>query len=183
MTNQKHFESSSNDLTLVLGGTGKTGRRVVERLHSMGRSTRVASRSATPSFNWNRPENWSGFLNGVTSVYMTYAPDLAIRGATESIKQFVDLAVSHGIERLVLLSGRGEEEAQACEKIIQEASVKWTIVRASWFMQNFSEGEFLNMVLDGAITLPANNVDPCKAAQSQKKAARMCFAGQVSAER
>lgn len=158
MTNQTNFESSSNDLTLVLGGTGKTGRRVVERLHNMGRKTRVASRSATPSFNWNHPENWSEFLGGVTSVYITYAPDLAIPGATQSIKEFVDLAVLHGIGRLVLLSGRGEEEAQACEKIVQEASVKWTIVRASWFMQNFSEGEFLNMVLDGAITLPANDV-------------------------
>ena len=58
----------------------------------------------------------------------------------------------------MLLSGRGEEEAQACERIVQESGVDWTVVRASWFTQNFSEGEFLEMVLDGAITLPATDV-------------------------
>jgi uncharacterized protein YbjT (DUF2867 family) len=58
----------------------------------------------------------------------------------------------------VLLSGRGEEEAQACERIVQESGVAWTIVRSAWFNQNFSEGEFLGMVLDGRITLPAGDV-------------------------
>ena len=32
------------------------------------------------------------------------------------------------------------------------------MVRASWFNQNFSEGEFLGMVMNGAITLPATAV-------------------------
>jgi uncharacterized protein YbjT (DUF2867 family) len=32
------------------------------------------------------------------------------------------------------------------------------VVRASWFNQNFSEGEFLDMVLASAITLPAGEV-------------------------
>jgi uncharacterized protein YbjT (DUF2867 family) len=32
------------------------------------------------------------------------------------------------------------------------------VVRASWFNQNFSEGEFLDMVLAGTITLPAGDV-------------------------
>ncbi len=62
------------------------------------------------------------------------------------------------MQRLVLLSGRGEEEAQACERVIQEAGVGWTVVRASWFNQNFSEGEFLGMIMEGAITLPAANI-------------------------
>lgn len=155
MTNNKQI---ANGITLVLGGTGKTGRRVADRLQILGQETRIASRSATPSFDWNKPENWDEVLHGVTAVYITYAPDLAIPGAAQSIQQFVDLAVAHGVERLVLLSGRGEAEAQACEKIVQDAKVKWTIVRASWFMQNFSEGEFLGMVLDGVMTLPAADV-------------------------
>jgi uncharacterized protein YbjT (DUF2867 family) len=66
--------------------------------------------------------------------------------------------VLHGVQRLVLLSGRGEEEAQNCERIVQQAGVEWTVVRASWLNQNFSEGEFLGMVLSGAITLPAADV-------------------------
>jgi uncharacterized protein YbjT (DUF2867 family) len=114
--------------------------------------------SGTPSFDWNDRKTWHATLDGVTAVYITYAPDLAIPRATDSIRAFVDAAVAQGVQRLVLLSGRGEEEAQACERIIQEAGVEWTVVRASWFNQNFSEGEFLGMVLDGAITLPAADV-------------------------
>ena len=148
----------SEGITLVIGGTGKTGRRIAERLLALGRKTRIASRSATPSFDWNDESTWGNALAGVTTAYITYAPDLAIPGATAAIRAFVSLAVERGVRRMVLLSGRGEEEAQACERIVQQAGVVWTIVRASWFDQNFSEGEFLGMVLDGAITLPAANV-------------------------
>lgn len=145
-------------ITLVLGGTGKTGRRVAERLLTRGIEIRVASRSADPAFEWSDPVSWGKALEGVSAVYIAYAPDLAIPGATDSIRHFVDKAIAHGVERLVLLSGRGEEEAQACERIIQSADVEWTVVRAGWFMQNFSEGEFLHMILDGAITLPAADI-------------------------
>lgn len=145
-------------ITLVLGGTGKTGRRVAELLRARGVDTRIASRSADPPFDWNYPGTWPAALEDVTAAYIAYAPDLAVPGAADSIRAFVDRAVARGVERLVLLSGRGEEEAQACERIIQEADVEWTVVRASWFMQNFSEGELLGMVRSGPITLPAGDV-------------------------
>jgi len=150
--------NASKTTTLVLGGTGKTGRRVAERLASRGVETRIASRSASPIFDWDDQSTWDAALEGTTAAYISYAPDLAIPGASESIQAFVDKAVVRGVRRLVLLSGRGEEEAQACERIVQAAGVEWTIVRASWFMQNFSEGEFLGMVLGGTITLPATDV-------------------------
>jgi uncharacterized protein YbjT (DUF2867 family) len=150
--------TTANGITLVLGGTGKTGRRVAQRLTARGIATRIGSRSATPSFDWNDQATWDSALNGVTAVYMNYAPDLAIPGATEAIRAFSEKAVAHDVQRIVLLSGRGEDEAQHCERIIQNIGVEWTVVRASWFNQNFSEGEFLGMVLDGAITLPAANV-------------------------
>ena len=149
---------TSNPVTLVLGGTGKTGRRVAERLQARGVDTRIASRSASPSFDWNDQSSWKATLEGVEAVYVTYAPDLAIPGATDAVRDFVAMAVEQGVRRLVLLSGRGEEEAQACERIVQDAGVEWTVVRASWFNQNFSEGEFLGMVMDGAITLPAGDI-------------------------
>ena len=158
MTSKTNSVQISNGTTLVLGGTGKTGRRVAERLQARGIETRIASRKASPSFDWNDSSNWNAVLDGVTSAYINYAPDLAIPGAADAIRRFVDLAVSRGVRRLVLLSGRGEQEAQACEQIIQATDVEWTIVRASWFMQNFSEGEFLAMVQDGSITLPASDI-------------------------
>ena len=148
----------SEGLTLVLGGSGKTGRRVVERLASRGVLTRVASRAGDPPFDWGDESTWGAALGGVTAVYISYAPDLAIPGATDAIHAFVERAVEQGVRRLVLLSGRGEEEAQQCELLIQRPEVEWTVVRASWFSQNFSEGEFLGMVLEGEITLPAGDV-------------------------
>lgn len=155
MTDRKKLKKMSLGTTLVTGGTGKTGRRVVERLRARGVETRVASRTSCPAFDWHDSSTWGAVLEGVTSTYIAYAPDVAIPGATKLIREFVDAAMKQGVQHLVLLSGRGEEEAQASEQIVQSAGIDWTIVRAGWFMQNFSEGEFLQMVLDGAITLPA----------------------------
>ena len=158
MSNEINNLKSHSGTTLVLGGTGKTGRRVAERLVNRGVETRIASRSANPAFDWNDQGGWRAVLEGVDAVYISYAPDLAIPGATDAVRDFIALAVEQGVQRLVLLSGRGEEEAQQCERIVQEAGVEWSVVRASWFNQNFSEGEFLGMVMDGAITLPAGDV-------------------------
>ena len=147
-------EQAAKGLILVLGATGKTGRRIVESLEARGFPTRRGSRSAFPSFDWNNEANWDDSLLGVESVYINYAPDLAIPGAADSIQAFVDRAAQHGVKRLVLLSGRGEEEAQACERIVQDSGINWTIVRSSWFNQNFSEGAFVEMVQAGQISLP-----------------------------
>lgn len=158
MTDRKKAKNASFGTTLVTGGTGKTGRRVVERLDARGVETRIASRASSPAFDWHDAGTWDAALEGVTSAYIAYAPDIAIPGATDVIRDFVAVAVKQGVRHLVLLSGRGEQEAQAAERIVQGAGIDWTIVRAGWFMQNFSEGEFLPMVLDGAITLPAQHI-------------------------
>ena len=139
---------------LVLGATGKTGRRIAANLEARGVPVRRGSRSAMPSFDWNNEATWDDCLEGVEAAYINYAPDLAMPGATDSIRNFVEKARRKGVKRLVLLSGRGEEEAQACERIVQDSGMDWTIVRASWFNQNFSEGAFLEMVQAGQITLP-----------------------------
>lgn len=139
---------------LVLGANGKTGRRIVRRLEAIGTSVRIGSRSANPSFDWHNEANWDKCLNGVTAIYISYAPDLAMPGATDSISTLVQKAKLAGVRKLVLLSGRGEEEAQACERIVAAGGIDWTVVRASWFNQNFSEGAFIDMVLAGKITLP-----------------------------
>ncbi|MFT5287016.1 MAG: hypothetical protein ACI8TQ_003191 [Planctomycetota bacterium] len=148
----------NNSTFLVLGANGKTGSRIAQRLTEQGRSVRRGSRQATPAFDWNGPSGWSAALDGVSAAYICYVPDLAIDGAANSIRDFVEQAVAHGLKRLVLLSGRGEEEAQRCERILQAADVEWTVLRASWFNQNFSEGAFLEMVLAGEIALPAGQI-------------------------
>ncbi|MFK7975696.1 MAG: NAD(P)H-binding protein [Halioglobus sp.] len=145
---------NNNEHILVLGATGKTGHRIVSSLEDLGVPVRLGSRSASPSFDWNNDTTWDACLEGVTKVYINYAPDLAMPGATDAISELVRRAREAGVEHLVLLSGRGEEEAQACEAIVQASGIDWTIVRASWFNQNFSEGAFIEMVQAGQIMLP-----------------------------
>jgi uncharacterized protein YbjT (DUF2867 family) len=149
-------------MTLVLGGTGKTGRRVAERLAERGLLVRIGSRSAEPPFDWEKPDTWATALDGVSAAYVSYYPDLAIPGAPEAVRAFAELAARNGVRRLVLLSGRGEEEAQSAEQALREvgdeAGVEWTIVRCAWFMQNFDENYLLEPILAGAVALPSGNV-------------------------
>uniref|UniRef100_UPI001C8E0D64 NmrA family NAD(P)-binding protein n=1 Tax=Parasphingopyxis marina TaxID=2761622 RepID=UPI001C8E0D64 len=144
-------------MTLVIGGTGKTGRRIAGALYAKGQAVRIGSRSAIPAFDWDNEAGWDAVLDGVAGIYITYSPDLAMPGATDAIRALVRRARLQRVKRLVLLSGRGEREAQACERIVQDSGLEWTVVRASWFNQNFSEGAFIDMILGGAITLPAGD--------------------------
>lgn len=143
---------------LIVGGTGKTGGRVNTLLKTRGFQTRPVSRGTAPSFDWTRPEGWAAALDGVSAAYVTYQPDLAVEGATESIAELSRLARDKGLERVVLLSGRGEPGAQRAEAALQASGAPWTIVRASWFNQNFSEGYLIDGVLAGEIALPAGDV-------------------------
>jgi uncharacterized protein YbjT (DUF2867 family) len=121
-------------------------------------SAGVGSRSAAPPFEWEDRATWGPALAGATAVYVSYYPDLAVPGAPADIDAFTSLAVASGVTRLVLLSGRGEDEAEACERIVQSAGVEWTILRCSWFNQNFSEDYLLDAVLAGEIALPVGAV-------------------------
>jgi uncharacterized protein YbjT (DUF2867 family) len=141
--------------TLVAGGTGKTGRRVVERLNRLGRPVRVGSRAAERPFDWEHVSTWNAVLDGVSVVYLSYYPDVAMPGAADVVRAFVDLAQRQGVRRLVLLSGRGEEEAERAEEVVKAADIEWTIVRSSWFAQNFSENYLLDPILAGEVVLPS----------------------------
>ena len=144
--------------TLVLGGTGKTGRRVAERLWARGLPVLIGSRSGTPPFDWEDRTTWAPALRGARAAYVSYYPDLAAPGAPEVVGALAAEAAAAGVERLVLLSGRGEEEAQRSEVTAGEADVDLTVVRASWFAQNFSEGYLLEPVLAGEVALPVGDV-------------------------
>jgi uncharacterized protein YbjT (DUF2867 family) len=143
---------------LVTAATGKTGRRVADRLEAMGLPVRRASRSAATPFDWDDPSTWGPALAGAGAAYVVYSPDLAVPAAPGAITAFVEQAREAGVRRLVLLSGRGEEEAQRCERIVQGSGLEWTVVRASWFAQNFDEGAFADLVRGGEVALPAGEV-------------------------
>ncbi len=151
-------DSRNHPMTLVLGGTGKTGRRVAERLFDLGVWVRIGSRSGRPAFDWENQQTWLPVLENVQAVYMSYYPDLAFPGAVDTVRLFAEQAVECGVRRLVLLSGRGEEGAQRAEEAVQRCGARWTIVRSSWFCQNFSESYLLDPVIEGEVAFPAGNV-------------------------
>jgi uncharacterized protein YbjT (DUF2867 family) len=140
---------------LVLGGTGKTGRRIIQRLQARGRPVRVGTPSATPPFDWTDEATWPRALDGVESVYVTYYPDLAVPGAAEAVGTFADVALARGVRRLVLLSGRNEEGARRGEQALRQSGADWTIVRSAFMAQNFNEGFFLESILAGEVAFPA----------------------------
>lgn len=139
---------------LVIGGTGKTGRRVVEGLNELGHHVTVGSRTGTPAFDWEDYSTFAPALKGMDRAYIVYYPDLAVPGAKEAISALTEAALKEGLEKVVLLSGKGEKEAEACEEIVANSGLNYTLVRASWFNQNFSEGAFLDFVLSGQVALP-----------------------------
>jgi uncharacterized protein YbjT (DUF2867 family) len=143
--------------TLVLGASGKTGSRVLERLTARGLPVRAGSRSATPPFDWEDRSTWAPALEGIDAVYISYYPDLAVPGAVETVGSFAELAVESGARRHVLLAGRGEAEAERAEQAVRDSGADWTVVRATWFSQNFSEGFFVDQLLSGELAAPAGD--------------------------
>nr|WP_278437036.1 NAD(P)H-binding protein [Brucella anthropi] len=143
-----------NDRYLVIGANGKTGRRVAERLWEKGVSVRSVSRSTEVPFDWANQSTWAAALDGIDSAYVSYQPDLALPGAVDAIRAFLLAAKKADVKHVVLLSGRGEEEAEIAEKVLQDSGPDWTVLRASWFMQNFSENYMRDELLSGSLTLP-----------------------------
>jgi uncharacterized protein YbjT (DUF2867 family) len=142
---------------LVLGGTGKTGRRVAARLGDRGVPVRIGSRSSEIPFDWEDRSTWGAALDGTRAVYISYYPDLAAPGAPETVQALTEEALARGVRRLVLLSGRGEVEAQRAEQAVFDSDAEVTVVRCAWFMQNFSEDFLRDAVLSGEIALPGGD--------------------------
>ncbi|MGQ7848090.1 NmrA family transcriptional regulator [Granulosicoccus sp. 3-233] len=143
---------------LIIGRNAKTGLRVDKRLQSLGYVTRGVSRTSSPAFDWEDARTWRAVLDGCESAYVTYYPDLAMPTAESTLRKFVILAREVGLQHLVLLSGRGEQGAERAETLLMNSGLDWNVVRASWFMQNFSEGFMIEGVLQGELTLPAGDI-------------------------
>ncbi|MGH1564235.1 NmrA family NAD(P)-binding protein [Mumia sp. DW29H23] len=139
---------------LVVGGTGKTGSRVVSRLEALGVATRPVSRSSAVPFDWNDRSTWPAAIDGVGAAYLTYYPDVAFPGAKEAVSELAGMLAERGVERIVLLSGRGEEAAKAAEDALLAVVPTARAVRCSFFAQNFTEGMFAPDVMAGQLTIP-----------------------------
>ncbi|MFD6276149.1 NmrA family transcriptional regulator [Streptomyces sp. NPDC060209] len=158
-TQQMKTDHPEQDTVLVTSGTGKTGRRVVERLLALGTEVRSGSRTGGVPFDWEDKSGWEPALRGTDAAYVAYYPDLAAPGAPEAMAAFGRIAADSGVRRLVLLSGRGEPQAVVAEDALREAAagVGLTVVRSAFFAQNFSEGALLDGVLAGELVFPAGS--------------------------
>lgn len=152
----------TKDSVVVIGGTGKTGRRVVAQLRARGVETRAASRSGEAPFDWADPATWRPALAGAGAAYI-----VPLDASPSPVPALVAEAVASGVRRLVLLSARGVDVPgyfgaaydgngphMQAETAVRASGVDWTILRPGWFAQNFSEGVFLDEVNAGRLALP-----------------------------
>jgi len=144
---------------LVVGATGKTGLRVAARLEDKGMSVRRGSRRAAIPFDWEDEGTWAAALDGVSKAYVTYFPDLAFPGAVEKLTAFCKVARPMGLDHIVLLSGRGEHHARLGEEAVRNSGLDFTLVRSSWFAQNFSEGYLRDPILGGVLPMPGGMIE------------------------
>lgn len=140
---------------LIVNSTGKIGSRVAQRLDAQAIAFRGVSRSTPVQFDWQDQATWPAALESTKSAFISFVPDLAAPGAVAVMENFVAAAQEAGLGKLVLLTGRGEIGAVAAENVVRDSGLAWTVVRAAWFNQNFSEGHLLSSVLDGALYMPA----------------------------
>ncbi|NEA36427.1 NAD(P)H-binding protein [Streptomyces sp. SID13031] len=149
---------------LIIGGKGKTGRRVAEQLDARGVPYQLASRSSEQRFDWYDETTWSPTVAGIDTAYL--APPVGPTGLTRA-GEFIKQAAAEGLRRVVLLSGRGVgspgrdfavyESSVELENAVRDSGADWTIVRPAWFAQNFSEDFLLDYVLGGEIRVAAGN--------------------------
>jgi uncharacterized protein YbjT (DUF2867 family) len=147
----------TNNTILVIGSTGKTGKRVADQLDRLGMAVRHGSRSSDTPFDWEDPQTWAPALAGADKVYITYYPDIAVPGSVDAIGELTALAKQAGVRHVLLLSGRNETEAERAEDVVKASGLPWTIVRCAFFSQNFDEGAWLDEVLAGTVSLPVDD--------------------------
>ncbi|WP_093154723.1 NAD(P)H-binding protein [Saccharopolyspora antimicrobica] len=154
----------SENPILVTGATGKSGSRVAARLRAAGLPVRAASRGGEHTFDWADSRTWDSALEGVRAAYLVQVD------GTRFVRPFVERAVRHGVQRLVLASGRGIDDPDYAndpdgvrdalldsEAAVRESGLEWTISRPGWFAQNFSEGFFAEAVAAGELRLPGGD--------------------------
>ncbi|MFJ7961851.1 NmrA family NAD(P)-binding protein [Streptomyces sp. NPDC096324] len=148
---------NTRDMTvLVTGATGRTGSRVARAARAAGLTVRAASRGT--GFDWEDAATWAGALRGADAAYLAYPTDVGSPAATKAVGALAREAVELGARRLVLLSSRGEDRAGPTEEALRTSGADWTIVRASWFSQNFSEGPLVEGLRHGELVFPAGEV-------------------------
>jgi uncharacterized protein YbjT (DUF2867 family) len=143
---------------VILGGTGKVGRRLTEILRRQGHDARPVSRSTPTRFDWQDESTWPAALAGATGVFVV-GPGSA-HDWSPALARFLRAAAAAGVAHAVLLSARGVEfhpsgAVAAAERALRSGPLAWTILRPTHFAQNFTEAMFAPA--NGRITAPVGD--------------------------
>ena len=143
---------------LVTGGTGKTGSLVAEQLVARGVQSRIASRHPSGAeqvrFEWDDPSTFAAALDGVQGAYLVAPTNHTDH--LSAMRPFLELAVARVPGRLVLLSAssleRGNPFMGEVHAWLYDHAPSWTVLRPSWFMQNFVTERLPSILHDNAVT-------------------------------
>jgi uncharacterized protein YbjT (DUF2867 family) len=150
-------QNARNMTVVVTGASGRTGRRVAEAARAAGLTVRKASRAR--GFDWADRSTWADTLRSADAAYLVYPSDVGAPEAGRAVGLLAQEAVGLGVRRLVLLSSRGEERARPTEEALRGSGADWTVVRAAWFAQNFSEGPLVEgFRASGELVFPGGEV-------------------------
>ncbi len=127
--------------TLVIGGTGKTGTPIVRGLRELGVDVLIATRTSERVFDWRDPSTHEAALAGVDRLY-AISP-LGDDRPQERMIPFFERALGCGVERIVMLSSSAVTEDMPglgeVDRWLRTHAPQWTVLRPSWFMQNFTD--------------------------------------------
>lgn len=137
---------------LVTNANGKVGQQVAHELVNRQIPVRIAAHTVSKAqaafpnaevvpFDFEDAASITAALTGITHLYLStpsgYAPLAA--------KRVIDLAAGAGVQHVTYLSAMGVDASdeiplRQVEKYLEASSLQWTILRPTWFMQNYSTG-------------------------------------------
>lgn len=128
---------------LVTGAAGTTGSRVVAEMRCRGVAYRSATRRPRSSdqvrFDWDDSSTFADALRGVHAVYLV--GPIEVVDPSHQVEAFLDEATAAQVQRVVTLSSSAVEAGApgpgVVHRMIASAMPEWTVLRPSWFMQNF----------------------------------------------
>lgn len=155
-------------MILITTPNGKVGSEVTEQLLEQGHPVRLGAhtvekaQAAFPQaevapFDFTDEDKARAALVGVEALYLASPGD----SRAEPVKRVIDFAKEAGVKRVVRLSAIGVEASdnplREVEKYLEASGLQYTLLRPSWFMQNYSTTNAESIRTQGAFYEPSGD--------------------------